>query len=282
MGYLPKFSNKSVMISIRKPLAFLKKDLQNESSYKFSFITQISGIFLTVVSIFFLSILLRDHASPYLEKYGGSYFSFVLVGIAVSSYLQVSLNSFAKTVRNAQLLGTLEALLVTPTGVTTIITSSSLYSFLFTSLRVVAYLLCGMLGFGFDLHGANIIGGFFVLFLTVICFSSLGIMSAAFVMVLKKGDPITWVFTSLSWLLSGVYYPVSVLPEWLQGLAKALPMTHSLEAMRLTLLQGFSTTQVMDSIISLALLTLIFLPTSIFMFKYAVTRTKITGSLVQY
>ena len=125
---------------MRKTLAFIHRDFLNESSYKFAFIIQFIGIFFTVFSFFFLSKLIGKAASPYLKPYGGDYFSFVLIGIALAGYLQVSLRSFSNSTRNAQVLGTLEALLVTQTQIPTIIFSSTLYSFLLTSFRVIVYL----------------------------------------------------------------------------------------------------------------------------------------------
>ncbi len=120
------------MLFLRKPLAFVYKDFLNESSYKFAFIMQIFGIFFSVLSFFFLSRLFGSAVSPYLEPYGGDYFSFVLIGIAFANYLQVSLRSFSSCIRNAQVMGTLEALLVTQTEIPTIILSSSIYSFVMT------------------------------------------------------------------------------------------------------------------------------------------------------
>jgi len=61
---------------------------------------------------------------------GGDYFSFVLIGIAFSDYLGVGLGSFAGTIREGQMLGTLEAMLVTPTRVHSIILFSSIWQFL--------------------------------------------------------------------------------------------------------------------------------------------------------
>ncbi len=121
MKYLQVLLNSEIMLFLKKPLAFLHKDFINESSYKFSFVTQVFGIFIIALSFFFLSKLLGHTASPYLKSYGGDYFSFVLIGIALANYLQLSLRSFSTCIRNAQIMGTLEALLVTQTAIPTII-----------------------------------------------------------------------------------------------------------------------------------------------------------------
>jgi len=267
---------------LKKTLAFIHKDFINATSYKFAFITQWVGIFFAALVFFFLSRLFGDAVLPYLEPYGGDYFSFVLIGIAFGSYLQVSLNSFSRCIREAQLLGTLEALLVTQTEIPTIVVSSSLYSFVITSVRVVVYLLLGALFFGLDIGKANYASALLILLLTVVSFSGLGIISASFIMVLKRGDPLTWVFSNLSWLLGGVFYPVAVLPDWLQNVSYLLPITYSLEGMRLALLKGYTAAQLIHCIVPLAIFTIVVLPTSIWLFEYAVRRAKIDGSLIQY
>ena len=271
-----------VVSFIEKSLAFLWRDFINETSYKFAFFLQLVGILVSMITYFFLSKLLGDIGVSYLKPYGGNYFSFILIGVAFFSYLRISIDGISKSIREGQMLGTLEALLVTQTGIPTIIISSSLYSFIFASFKVAVYLLLGVFVFGVNMGNANFAGALLILFLTIISFSSFGILSASFVMVLKRGDPISSIFTSVSGILGGLYYPVSVLPNWLQKLSHLLPVTYSLEGMRLALLQGYSTRALLPNIVALILFSIIMLPLSIFIFGYAVKRAKIDGTLTQY
>lgn len=265
-----------------KPLVFVWRDFINQTSYKFSFLLQYFGIFVSCLTFFFISRLLGDAVIPYLKPYGGNYFSFVLIGIALFSYLGVSMGSLSNSIREGQMLGTLEALLVTQTGIPTIIISSSLYNFVLATFKVAIYLLLGIFVFGLDIGNANLAGALLILFLTIISFSSLGILSASFVMVFKKGDPVNWIFASMSQILGGLFFPVSVLPGWLQKLSYFLPVTHSLEGMRLALLKGYSLLALMPNIVALTVFSIIMLPTSVFVFKYAVRKAKIDGTLTQY
>lgn len=271
-----------VVSFIEKSLAFLWRDFINEASYKFAFFLQLVGILVSMITYFFLSKLLGDIGVSYLKPYGGNYFSFILIGVAFFSYLRISIDGISKSIREGQMLGTLEALLVTQTGIPTIIISSSLYSFIFASFKVAVYLLLGVFVFGVNMGNANFAGALLILFLTIISFSSFGILSASFVMVLKRGDPISSIFTSVSGILGGLYYPVSILPGWLQKLSYLLPVTYSLEGMRLALLQGYSIRALLPNIVALILFSIIMLPLSIFIFGYAVKRAKIDGTLTQY
>jgi len=282
MTSLQESLNNHLALYLRKPLAFMYKDFVNAASYRFAFFAQWFGMFFAALTFYFLSRLFGSAVLPYLEPYGGDYFSFVLIGIAFGSYLQVSLHGFSRCIREAQVFGTLEALLVTQTEIPTIIFSSSLYSFVMTSVRVVVYLLLGVLFFGLRIGDANFVGAFVVLLVTIVACSSLGIMSASFIMVLKRGDPLSWIFSNLSWLLGGVFYPVAVLPGWLQKISYLLPITYSLEGMRLALLKGYTLAELVPCLVPLLIFTIVMLPVSIWAFKFAVKRAKIDGSLIHY
>ena len=216
--------------------AFLWRDLLNEVSYKFSFFLQLLGIFPVVVMFFFLSRLVGSTISGPLAPYGGHYFPFVLIGIAVQNYLALSLSSFSSRLRESQLSGTLEVVMASPVRPSAFLAGSAAYSFLFNALRIFIYLAIGAVLFGVHFNWLRLPAAIGVIGLTIAAFSSLGIFSAAFIMIFKRGDPVNWGFNVISWLLGGVYYPVDILPHWLQKVAWFIPMTHSLEALRTILL----------------------------------------------
>lgn len=267
---------------LRKAFAFIRRDFIEETSYKFAFFLQFFGIFISVLIFYFLSKLFGAAAVPYLKPYGGDYFSFVLIGVAFTNYLEVSLHSFSSSIRNAQMTGTLEAILVTQTEIPTIIISSSLYSFIWTSFRVIIYLLIGVLLFKVNISQANFAGASVILLLTITTFSSIGILSASFIMVLKKGDPLASLFSGLSWFLGGVYYPIAVLPLWIRRFSYLIPLTYSLEGMRFALLKGYSLRALSPNIMALGVFSLIMLPLGVLSFRFAVNKAKRDGSLTHY
>ena len=266
----------------RIPWAFLKRDFRVEISYRFSFFLQFFNVFFSIALFYFLASFMGEAAAPYLEPYGGDYFAFVLIGIAFAGYFGVGLSSFANSLRQAQTTGTLEAMLTTPTSLSTIIISSSLWSYLMTTFRVALYLFIGAVFLNVDLENGNYSLALFVLILTVISFSSLGIIAASFIMVLKRGNPITWFFNATSNLLGGIYYPITVLPTWLLFLSYLLPITYALRAMRLALLRGETLSTIWPDILALIIFCLVLLPTSLIAFSYAVKRSKIDGSITYY
>ncbi len=267
---------------MRKVWAFLRRDWYIERSYRVALFLRFFSIFFRVFIFYFLGRLVSGEAIPALKPYGGDYFAFALIGIAFSGYFGVGLSSFASNLRNAQTTGTLEAMLLTPTRPSVIIVASCLWDYLLTTVYTLLHLLVGAVFLGVDFGRGNYPAALLILVLATIAFSSLGIVAASFVMVLKRGDPIAWLFNTVAVLLGGVYYPVEVLPRWLQVLSAFLPVTYALRAMRQALLMGASTRALLPDILILTLFCLLLTPLSLLAFRFAVRRARIEGSLAQY
>ncbi len=93
--------------------------------------------------------------------------------------------------------------------------------------------------FGFPLAQADFLSAIVVLGLALLAHLPLGIFSASFLLIFKRGDPITSLVGHLSALLAGVYFPLSVLPGWLQTVSFFLPFTHALEGLRQAVLNSW-------------------------------------------
>ena len=89
----------------------------------------------------------------------------------------------------------------------------------------------------------------------------------------------TFVISSLMLLVSGVYYPISVLPDWMQPLATVSPATYVLEGMRLALLEDAPTAALGSSLLPILLLGIIALPIGIMVFGWGERYAKRTGRL---
>lgn len=267
---------------LKKPLAFIKKDFLTEISYRFAFLFHIFGIFTWILIFYFIDRLFGSKIAPHLKPYGVNYFSYVLLGIALFTYVGTSVGSFATRIRNEQLMGTLEALLATPIKISTIIISMGIWGFIWASISVLAYLIFGAFLFSVDLTHTNLLSVFVILVLTITSFSGLGLSAAGFIMILKRGQPVTWAVTTLFELLGGVYFPIAVFPGWLQIISHILPITYSVRAMQLAVYKGYSLQSLSSDIIALLIFSIILLPLGLLSFKWAVKRAKINGSLGHY
>jgi ABC-2 type transport system permease protein len=263
---------------LRKALAFLKRDFRIELSYRFNFLLSLVGVIFSAAIFYFLGKIVSPSM---VEESADDYFSFALVGMAIAMYLRTGLGSFAESVREEQMIGTLEAMMSTPTSLPTIIFSSSLWRFLFTSITVLAYLAVGA-ALGVSFAGANVAGALVLLVITIAAYSALGIISASFIIVFKRGDPINFVVSNLSMLLGGVFYPVSILPGWLRFLSRLLPMTYSLQGIRGALLKGRGFSALWGDMLALMIISAVLIPAGLALFKVAVDHARRAGTLVKY
>jgi ABC-2 type transport system permease protein len=266
---------------LRQILAFLRKDFLEEVSYRTAFLMQFGGIFLSVTLWFLIARYLRP-ARPELPGLPGvPYFAYLLVGISFYHYLASALGSFAAKLRNEQLTGTLEAMLITPTPIPVIILSSAMWDFFMTSIRVMAYLGLGLL-FGLHLRFDGLPAFALILILTILAFSGVGILSAAFILYLKKGDPINFLISSASALFGGVFFPTDSMPHHLGAVGRFLPVTYALDGIRKSLLNGARIPDLLPEIGALLLFIALLLPLGLASFSLAVRKAREEGSLAQY
>jgi ABC-2 type transport system permease protein len=262
--------------------AFFVRDFYTETSYRVAFLVGIIGVLFRVFVFYFLSRLIGDSATPLLSEYNGDYFSFVIIGVAFGSYFGVGLTGFTRALRLAQTTGTLEAMLMTPVPLPWIIVGSSVWSYVYTTFRFLLVLFVGAMLLGLDLGRANYAAAFLSLVLAIISFASIGIVAASIIMIIKRGEPITSLFSNLASLIGGVFYPVEILPNWLQTIAGLLPITYALRAMRMALLTNATWSDLAPDLLALVMFCLILLPLSLLAFGLAVERARADGSLAFY
>jgi ABC-2 type transport system permease protein len=262
--------------------ALFLRDFAIARSYRAAFLLELFETLFAAAGMFFLS---RFIESPQLDRAlpsGTSYFSFAVVGLAFFDYLIVALRAFDDTLSDARQNGTLEHLLVTQTSLPVILAGSILYPFVLLSLRTAIYLGWGAALFGFPLGQANWFGAILILVASILAFSGLGVLSASYLLVFKRGNPVNWAFVGISSLVSGMMYPVSVLPVWLQYVARLVPVTYALEGMRAALLAHAALRELWPSLAALLIFAAVLLPVSFATFSWALRRTKITGTLTHF
>lgn len=267
---------------LRKLFAFLKKDFLLESSYRFSFLFDIFGILVNISVYFFIDRLFGHKIVPHLEEFGVNYFSYVILSSAVFSYIGIGMGSFVERIRSEQIQGTLETILITPTKIPVILLSFIIWNLYLATLELFIYIILGIFLFKINLIHLNILSCVITLLLIIISFSSLGIISASFFIIFKRGNPLSWFIGSLEGLLGGVYFPITILPSWLQIIARFFPITYAIRAIQLAVYKGHNPMQLHRELSFLFLFSLFLLPLSIFIFSRSLNKARRAGTLAQY
>jgi len=266
---------------IAKAAAFFRRDLRIAVGYRVSFVESMVTLVLGLISIVFVSRLVNQGAPADLAPFGGDYFGYALIGVAFVLFVQSVSGQFASMVRGAQVTGTLEVLLSSRTSLPAFLGYSSLYGMAYALLRLVLALAVGAAFLGADLRADDAALALLVVVLTVATFAGIGIFAAAFVVWFKQPEPITAALTTASLMVSGVLYPTTVLPNWLESLAPLFPLTHTMSALRGALLEGASGVSSATDVVALAGFAVL-LPLSLVAFELAVRQAKAAGSLSHY
>lgn len=257
------------------------RDMWTATSYRVGFALSLGGSVISVIGLFFLSRAFGGSTGGSLDPYGGSYFGFAVVGVALSNLMALGLTGMAARIREGQMMGTLELMLLSPNRLGVLFLSSSLWAHTQAFLTLILMVAMGLL-LGIDVGRANVGMTLLSLALAILAFNAFGLLSAAVVIVVKQGNPVALLVSISSILLAGVFYPVSVLPGWLQAAGQLLPLTQALELVRRASLNGEGMATLWGRFVFLSVLTLIFIPLGLWACQQAVRVAQTDGSLSQY
>lgn len=271
-----------VMDELRKLPAFFRRDLLVTWSYRVSFFADWANL-ITQVMIFFFVNKLVDPAK--LPSFGGeraTYMQFVVVGIAVTSFMQISLGSVVTAFRTEQLQGTLEMVLVSPTSPATFQVGSVLYDLAYVPIRVLLFVGVAILGFDTPLASSGVLPAIAVLVVFVLFVWGLGIASAAGILTFRRGTGIVGFLASLLTIGSGTYFPVGLFPDWIRPLAALNPITIALDAIRGALLGQQGWAVAIPAIVKLVPVGVVSLTLGVLSFRWALKRERRRGTLGLY
>jgi len=264
---------------VRDIWLFFWRDLSIARTYRTVFVFEAIEALFGAALFYYVA---RFVDTPELQRslpQGGSYFAFSLVGFVFLDYLNVALDSFDRSLEEARDSGTLEHLLVTQTSLPVFLAGSAIYPFVATTLRIAVYVAWAAALFHFPLRSANWLSVLVVLVISLLAFAGLGILSASYLLIFKRGNPAKWFFLGISSVAGGMLFPVSILPNWLQWVARLNPVTYALESMRAALLGGASVPAIWRPLLTLLVFAAALLPLSMSVFAWSLRRTKITGTL---
>ncbi len=206
--------------------------------------------------------------------------TFLLIGAVLWSYLSMLFDILSETVSWERWEGTIEYTFMSPASRATHLIGTSIYAVTYGIVRTAIMFVA--ISFFFDLHIPHANYATALLLLAVCSISLVGFGMVAAVMPLlspEKGQQVTFIFGSVLLLISGVYYPIDVLPGWMQSFAKLSPVTYALDGMRSALLDGSGVADVWSQIWPLLIMGVIFVPLGIWIFQLGEHYAKRTGRL---
>lgn len=255
-----------------------RRDLLTAARYRSTFWMQAAGMFVEIAAFYYLA----RAVGPSFRPDGMDYFPFLLIGTGFYGFFVAGISSFVSAVHDAQASGTMEVLMTTSTPAPVIVTLTAASTFAQRTVQLALYLTFGLWIFRVPVTAPNILGCVAVFLLSLAIAIAIGIAAAALQITVQKGAAVVWLFASVAWLMTGMTFPISVLPAPLRTLAHFIPITHSLDGLRLALMTGASFTALAPTLAALLTFTLLLLPTSLLLFSLALRHARLEGTLSFY
>ena len=258
-----------------KTVVIVRRDLLTAVRYRTGFLLNATGAITELAAFYYLS----RAVGPGFRPEGLEYFSYLLVGTGFYTFILMGVHAFLQTVQEAQQTGTLEVLMTTSTSPPVLVFLSAMSAFAANTVTLLFYLAAGLI-FGAPLH-ANLLASLTVFVLSVIIAVAIGLVAAALQLATQKGSAVVWALGSV-WFLTGTMFPVQTLPKALREVGQLIPITHSLDAMRMALLEAASLGAIAHELVILGIFAAILVPFSLLFFSWTLRRARMEGTLSFY
>ncbi len=207
---------------------------------------------------------------------------YLMIGTAVWSYLSVTFEGVTDLITIERWEGTIEHTFMAPISRFTHLLGSCWYAIAHGMLFTFLQLIIVSLFFHLDLSHANYLTAVFMLLIGSISFVGFGIGASVLPLLFtERGSQMSYIVRAILLLVSGVYYPITVLPGWMQPLARVSPATYVLGGLRAGLLndQVIWSGEIWSYTWPLIITGLVSVPLGVYIFKIAERYAKRTGRL---
>jgi len=200
-----------------------------------------------------------------------NYFEFVAPGIMAMVVMTAVLTGLAASISREKEQGTLDGILISPINRLAIILGKALSQSIRGLIQGAIVLLLAYFLFGVTIHG-NILLVFFLLLLGIFSFVGLGILVSAIATEQETATQLLFMFQFPMLFLSGVFFPILMMPNIMQKIAHVIPLTYAITALRKVMVLGAGFNAVRTEFLILLIFGAITLTISVPVFKWVVTR----------
>ena len=205
---------------------------------------------------------------------------YLLVGALLWGYLSLVFMEAAYAIAWERWEGTIEYTFMAPVRRMTHLMGICVFAIGYGLARTFIVLLAAIAIFDIDFSHADVAGALFVLAASIVPLVGLAILTSVLPLLSpQKGEQMSFAVQGFMLLVSGVYYPLSVLPLPLQLAGYASPLTYALAGMRRSLLDGAGVGDQLPTAALLVAMGAVLIPAGVFVFNRAERRAKRLGLL---
>ncbi|MGB8311284.1 MAG: ABC transporter permease [Halobacteriota archaeon] len=199
-----------------------------------------------------------------------NYFQFVAPGIMAMVMMMSLMTGLPHAISYEREVGTLDGMLVAPVHRISVIGGKVIAQTTRGMIQGVIILALAVILFGVVINGsvALVIG---LMLLSVFSFVGLGILITSFMSTEETANMVMMSFMFPMMFLSGVFFPLQQMPQFMQIIARFLPLTYAVTALRRVVVLGAGVPSIATDIVILFGFGIILLSVALVMFERAVT-----------
>jgi ABC-2 type transport system permease protein len=267
-----------VTTQLRAALAVLERDFLVVSSYRGRFLTGLVGGCANIAIFYYISRLVRLEGSLTPDEY----FAFVTIGILIFTVVSATLTAPHTALRQELVAGTFERLLLAPGGTIASIVSLVLFPVLHALLTAVAMLAFAAVVFGLELQWSTASLSVPLALLAVLAFAPFAVLLQASVVIAKRAPPgANYIVLAIA-LISGLYFPVALLPEWVQWMSAVQPFTPAVDLLRWSLVGQPLEHPAWLEVAKVAGFALVMIPVAIGVMAAMLRRSRRSGTILEF
>ena len=204
----------------------------------------------------------------------------LLIGAVIWSYLGIIFELLTETVQWERWEGTIEYTFMAPLSRAVHLVGMGLFAVGYGVVRASIVFVTIAAFFGLNMPDANFASALLLLAIASVSFIGIGMMTAVLPLISpEKGTQVGYIAQGLMLVVSGVYYPVSVLPTWMEWISKISPATYALRGIREAILEGTGVAALWGDIWPLMVIGIVSIPLGLAIFQRGERYAKQHGKL---
>jgi len=233
---------------------------------------------LDVITMGYISLYINQKFWNISQVQGISYMQFMITGAIFWSFINVTIMEISQMWDRERWEETLRFTFRLPIKKWVFLLGNTLFGVSRAFIATITALIFSWIVFGMA-FGANIFYILFLFVLTVGAVYGLCILLATAGLLKREIEAIAFALVWILNLFSGIYYPISVLPDWMQAVGKVFPIYYAVDAMRAVSVYGQSLVNITGHIIALIGFSAIFTAIGLLVFNIAERRVRMSGEI---
>jgi ABC-2 type transport system permease protein len=259
-------------------LAVVRRDLQVAMSYRIPFLTGLVSVFFSLTLFYYLSRLVQVSAfeSP------DAYYAYAVIGLIILQVLYSTLQTPPQTLRTELVAGTFERMAISPFGPVSSAIAIIVFPFTYALLTGLVMIAFAGVVFGVSIEWATLPLAIPLSILAGLSFAPFGLALLGVVLVAKQAMAgTTWIVAAIT-LISGIYFPTTLLPGWIEWTSEVQPFTPGVDLLRNVIVGTPLRNSVWWDLARLAGFGAVLMPLSALLVDRAVQVSRRRGTLIEY